>query len=144
MSCVCDKLKRFASANLTKFEFNFHDSREMICQRVVDFVDEGHTHRAAASQFRVSLKFVNDMVRLKKATGSFDAKPQGNGGGRGKLSGITAWMRRQIAEKPDLTLDELVDELQVVHGIFRSLCRNAAGPDAAKGRRRNFGQPCQA
>lgn len=35
-------------------------------QRVVDFVEEGHTHRAAAAQFRVSIKFVNDMVLLKR------------------------------------------------------------------------------
>jgi transposase len=48
-------------------------------QRVVDFVEAGHTHRAAAAQFRVSIKFVNDMVLLKRATGSLVAKPQGNG-----------------------------------------------------------------
>jgi transposase len=39
-------------------------------QRVVDFVGEGNTHRAAAAQFRVSIKFVNDMVLLKRRTGS--------------------------------------------------------------------------
>ena len=38
-------------------------------QRVVDFVAEGNTHRSAASRFRVSVKFVNDMVKLKQATG---------------------------------------------------------------------------
>ena len=42
-------------------------------RRVVDFVEEGHTHRAAAAQFRVSVKFVNDMVLLKRATGSLAA-----------------------------------------------------------------------
>jgi hypothetical protein len=51
-------------------------------QRVVDFVEEGHRHRAAAAQLRVSIKFVNDMVLLKRATGSLEAKPQGNGGGQ--------------------------------------------------------------
>jgi transposase len=57
-------------------------------QRVVDFVGEGNTHRAAAAQFRVSIKFVNDMVLLKRRTGSLDPKPQGNGGGHGKLAGV--------------------------------------------------------
>ena len=53
-------------------------------RRVVDSVDEGHTHRSAAAQFRVSVKFVNDMVLLKRRTEFLEAKPQGNGGGHGK------------------------------------------------------------
>ena len=76
-------------------------------QRVVDFVEEGHTHRAAAAQFRVSVKFVNDMVLLKRRTGSLEAKRQGNGGGHGKLAGVAGWTLRRIKEKRDLTLDEL-------------------------------------
>jgi transposase len=86
-------------------------------QRVVDFVEEGHTHRAAAAQFRVSVKFVNDMVLLKRATGSLVAKPQGNGGGHGKLAGVADWIERRIKEKRDLTLDELVVELRDGHGV---------------------------
>ena len=86
-------------------------------RRVVDFVEEGHTHRAAAAQFRVSIKFVNDMVLLKRATGSLQARPQGNGGGHGKLAGVADWIRRRIEEKRDLTLDELVVELRAQHGV---------------------------
>ena len=65
-------------------------------QRVVAFVEEGHTHRTAAAQFRVSIKFVNDMVILKRETGSLAAKPQGNGGGRGKLAGAASWRAWRI------------------------------------------------
>ena len=86
-------------------------------QRVVDFVEEGHTHRAAAAQFRVSVKFVNDMVLLKRRTGSLDAKAQGNGGGHGKLAGVAGWIERRIKEKRDLTLDELVVELRDGPGV---------------------------
>lgn len=86
-------------------------------QRVVDFVEEGNTHRAAATRFRVSIKFVNDMVLLKRRTGSLDPKPQGNGGGHGKLAGVASWIERRIKEKRDLTLDELVVELRDGHGI---------------------------
>jgi hypothetical protein len=57
-------------------------------QRVIVFVEEGHSHRAAAGQFQVSVKFVNEMVPLKRGTGSLEAKPQGNGGGHGKLAGV--------------------------------------------------------
>jgi hypothetical protein len=34
--------------------------------RVVGLVEEGHSHRSAAAQFRVSIKFVNDVVILKR------------------------------------------------------------------------------
>ena len=62
-------------------------------RRVVDFVEEGHTHRAAAARFRVSIKFVKDMVILKRATGSRNAKQQGNGGGHANLAGVAVWIR---------------------------------------------------
>ena len=86
-------------------------------QRVVDFVEEGHTHRSAAAQFRVSIKFVNDMVLLKRRTGALEAKPQGNGGGHGKLAGVAGWIEGRINEQRDLTLDELVVELREAHGV---------------------------
>ena len=85
--------------------------------RVVDFVAQGHTHRAAAAQFRVSIKFVNDMVILKRSTGSLEPKPQGNGGGHGKLAGVVDWIAQRITEKRDLTLDDLVIELRDGPGV---------------------------
>ena len=47
-------------------------------QRVVDFVEEGHSQGSRAAYFRVSVKFVNDMVKLKRETGSLAPKPQGS------------------------------------------------------------------
>lgn len=85
-------------------------------ERVVAFVEEGNSHRCAARHFRVSIKFVNDMVKLKRETGSLAAKRQGNPGG-GKLSGIAGWVRERMAEKGELTLDELVADLDEDHGI---------------------------
>ena len=72
---------------------------------------------ANAAQFRVSVKFVNDMVLLKRRTGSLEARPEGNGGGHGKLAGVAGWIERRIKEKRDLTLDELVVELRDGHGV---------------------------
>lgn len=84
--------------------------------RVVAFVEEGNTHRATAAHFRVSIKFVNDMVNLKRETGSLEPKPQGRRG-HGKLSGVKDWVRARIAIKPDTTLDELRIALHREHGI---------------------------
>lgn len=85
--------------------------------RVVAFVGEGHSHRAAAARFRVSVKFVNDMVILKRETGRLEPRPQGNGGGHGKLGRVRGWIAARMAAKPDLTLDDLVLEIADAHRI---------------------------
>ena len=68
-------------------------------ERVVAFVDDGHSHRAAARHFRVSPKFVNDMIKLRRDTGGLAPKRQGNLGRTGKLLAD----RHEDAE-PDVTL----------------------------------------
>ncbi len=86
-------------------------------QRVVDHVAEGNTHRSTAARFRVSVKFVNDMVKLMKETGGLAPKAQGNGGGHGKLSSLQDWVARRIAEKRDLTAAGLASEIAATHGM---------------------------
>ena len=85
--------------------------------RVVGFVDEGHSHRKAARHFRVSPKFVNDMIKLRRETGALAAKRQGNLGHAGKLRGLEAWVRGRLGDRGDLTLDELRLELEQVHDV---------------------------
>jgi transposase len=79
-------------------------------------VEEGRTHRAAAAHFRVSVKFVNDMVRLKRETGSLAPKRQGNRGWS-KVGPHEDWVRARLAEKGDLTLDALARELREERGL---------------------------
>jgi len=86
-------------------------------QRVVDLVAEGNTHRATAARFKVSVRFVNDMVKLKAATGGLAPKPQGNGGGHGKLAALKGWLARRISEKRDLTAAALAAEIAATHGV---------------------------
>lgn len=86
-------------------------------ERVVAFVDEGHGHREAGRHFRVSPKFVNDMIKLRRESGGLAAKPQGNRGRTGKLRGLEDWVRARLAAKGDLTLDELCLELEVEHRV---------------------------
>ena len=63
-------------------------------ERVMAFVEEGHSHRAAGTRFRVSVKFVNHTVILKRETGVLEPRAQGNGGGHGNS-------RWQIDRAPD-------------------------------------------
>lgn len=86
-------------------------------ERVIAFVEDGHSHRAAAKRFRVSVTFVNDMVILKRETGGPEPRAQGNGGGHGKLVGGQDRIAGRIGKKPDLTLNDLVGELAAQPGI---------------------------
>ena len=92
--------------------------------RVVAFVAEGHGHREAARHFRVSPKFVNDMVILKRESGGLVPQRQGHSGD-GKLAPYDGWVRERLAVKGDLTLDEIVGELASLHGV--SVHRGSVG-----------------
>lgn len=47
-------------------------------ERVVAFVNEGHSNREAARHFRVSPRFVNNMMILHRSSGSLAAAKQGH------------------------------------------------------------------
>ncbi|MGE0283376.1 MAG: transposase [Rhizobiaceae bacterium] len=80
-------------------------------ERVAAFVDEGNSHREASRHFRVSPKFVNDLMKLRAEMGSLEPRRQGHGPGGGKLAGHADFVRRRLDEDGDLTLDELCVEL---------------------------------
>lgn len=84
--------------------------------RVVAFVDEGHGHRAAARHFRVSPRFVNDMIGLRRETGGLEPRRMGNPG-RGRLNDVADWVRARIATNGEMTLDALVVDLRERKGI---------------------------
>ena len=69
-------------------------------ERVVAFVDEGHSHRSAAARFRVSVKVVNDIVILKREAGGQGPRAQGNGGDHSKLGGLHGWNKSRLEAKP--------------------------------------------
>ena len=71
--------------------------------RVVGFVEEGNSHREAARHFRVSPRFVNNMMILHRATGSLVPG--------GKLTPHGEWIEARVARNGEVTLDELCVEL---------------------------------
>jgi transposase len=79
--------------------------------RVVAFVEEGNSHREAARHFRVSPRFVNNMVILHRSRGSLAPARQGHGPGGGKLVAQSQWIADRVADNGDVTLDELCVEL---------------------------------
>jgi transposase len=80
-------------------------------ERVVGRVEAGHTVREVAAVYGVSVASVVKWSQRKRQTGSAAAKPMGSRLAR-SLSGQRDWMLARLAEKPDLTLRELVGELE--------------------------------
>ena len=76
----------------------------------------GPSAMANARHIRVSPRFVNDMVILKRASGGLLPKTQGNHA-EGKLARFNGWLRDRLAAKGDLTLDEIVAEMAAAHGV---------------------------
>ena len=93
-------------------------------ERVVAHVDEGHSHRGAARHFRVSPKFVNDMINLRRETVGLEPKRQGSPG-HGKLRDLGGWVQARLSEKGELTLAELRDEIKAAHDL--KVHRSAVG-----------------
>jgi len=85
---------------------------EDLRRRVVRFVEAGHSTREAAAVFDVSVATVVRWCQRKRSTGSVAAKRMGGWRQQRSLAVQRDWMLARIAEKPDLTLRELVAELQ--------------------------------
>lgn len=74
--------------------------------RIVRAVDAGASRRSTAAKFEVSVSFVIRLVQQWRTTGS--SKVRGTGGRpRHKLEAHAALVDRLLAEKRDITLDEL-------------------------------------
>lgn len=113
-------------------------------ERVDAFVDEGHGHREASRHFRVSPRFVNELMKLRRETASLAPRRQGHApGGWGKLAPHAAFVRERMAQTGELTLDELCVELasrgvivhrssvgRLLHRLGLSHKKNAAGQRA--------------
>jgi transposase len=78
--------------------------------RVVRRVEGGHSVREVAETFGVSVASVVRWSQRKRQTGNAAAKPMGSRLPR-SLAGQREWLLARIAEKPDVTLRELVAEL---------------------------------
>lgn len=80
-------------------------------KRVVSAVEGGLSRRQAAELFDVGISTVIRWTRRSRETGSAAAKPMG-GDRRSVLVGERrVWLLERVAAEPDLTLEELRDEL---------------------------------
>jgi|SRR6266852_1420377 len=84
---------------------------EDLRERVVAAVEGGLSRRQAAALFDLGISTVVHWVRRFHETGSVAAKPMG-GDRRSLLTGARAWILERFEAEPDLTIEELRDELK--------------------------------
>jgi len=79
-------------------------------RRVVRYVEAGHSRRAAAGHFDVSVAFVVKLVAAYRRSGSCAPKPEG-GWRYSKLDPRRDFLLCRVSEKGDITMPELAAEL---------------------------------
>jgi transposase len=84
-------------------------------ERVVGFVEEGHSRHAAAAHFKVSVSFVVNLVKAFRTRGSLEPKPSG-GRRHAKLEPHRAFLLEQVCAKGDITMPELAAALAAQRG----------------------------
>ena len=94
-------------------------SRDMK-KRALELIEEGWTAEEVADILHVSEKSIARWADRMEATGSLD--PPNGRGGRPRLltTEIREYLYQLIMESPTLFLDEILDYLAVMHGVFLS------------------------
>jgi transposase len=87
-------------------------------ERIVGYVAEGHSARAAAGVFGVSASSAVRFAAAHRDRGSVAPKPQGRAPGTaGKLAAHMDFLLARVKSKPDSTLQELADTLRAARGV---------------------------
>ena len=79
-------------------------------ERVIEAVEAGSSRREAAERFEVSASSAVKWMQRWRAAGSATSKPRG--GSSSPLEKHSEWILTLVAERPDLTLDEIVTTLR--------------------------------
>lgn len=85
-------------------------------ERVVAFVEAGHSCNEAARHFDTSVSFVVNLMTLYRATGSVEPRPVG-GKRHGKLDACEVFLKDFVMGKPDVTMPELAAALLDEKGV---------------------------
>ena len=84
-------------------------------ERVVAFVEAGHSRHRAAALFQVSVSFVVKLMKAYRSSGRISARPIG-GRRHAKLDAHRIFLVRRLSEKEDITMPELAAELMAETG----------------------------
>jgi transposase len=89
-------------------------------ERVMGFVDAGHSRRKAACHFGVSPSFAVKLALRRQKTGSHAPAKQGRPRGGGKLASHCGFLIARVEHRPDITMPELAAALEAERGVKAS------------------------
>ena len=103
-------------------------------ERVVAYVEAGHSCHEAADHFATSVSFAVNLMRLWRETGRVDPRPRG-GFRHGKLAPHRDFILATIAARSDITMPEVIVEGGAFSqritfnqaGVFKYKCRFHGG-----------------
>lgn len=80
-------------------------------ERVVAFVEAGHSRNEAAARFGTSVSFAVNLMKLWRETGSVEPRPRG-GFRHGKLGLHKDFVLAAVEARSDITMPELAEALE--------------------------------
>jgi transposase len=86
-------------------------------ERVIGFVEAGHSRRAAASHFNVSPSFAVKLLSRLRKTASLAPAKQGRPCGGGKLAKHRGFLIARVEKQPDITMPELAAALETAAAV---------------------------
>lgn len=86
-------------------------------ERLIAFVDAGHSRRHAARHFGVSESCAVKLLARRRDTGSAAPARQGRPPGGGKLAAHKDFLVAAVKENPDVTMPELTVKLAAERGV---------------------------
>jgi transposase len=90
-------------------------------QRVVEAVDGGMSRRAAAERFDVAVSTAIKWVQRWRGTGSWSARRSGGDRRSHRIDVYREEILDLVSAKPDTTLAEIAEHLEVAHGMRPAL-----------------------
>jgi transposase len=88
-----------------------------IRERVVAMVEAGHSCRSAARRFAIGDSTAIRVMQRRRKTGAISPPRQGRPSGSGKLAAYRSFLIAQVEARPDITMPELADRLDQMHGV---------------------------
>lgn len=79
-------------------------------ERVIAFVEAGHSRHAAAAHFNTSVSFAVNLMKLWRTAGSVEPRPRG-GFRHGKLGPHRDFILAAVTARSDITMPELAEAL---------------------------------
>ena len=87
-------------------------------ERIVGYIEKGHSARAAAVVFGVSASTAVRLAAAHRRDGDLSPKVQGRAPGTvGKLVAHVGFLIERVERAPDITLQELAEDLKKTRGV---------------------------